>query len=102
MLGKHGKAKHRCQRNKKRDHDISAGAGAAVGGVAGGLASNVFKHGGKVKGKRGAPRKIIAHGGEYILPANAKPTAAQKKIVANNRAKARAKPKMTRRRPKKK
>ena len=41
-----------------------------------------FKKGGRVPGKRGAPKKAIVHGGEYILPASIKPTKAQKAAVA--------------------
>ena len=36
------------------------------------------------------PIKAILHGGEYVLPANAKPTKAQKAIVASNKRKAKS------------
>ena len=49
----------------------------------------VFKTGGVIKGKRGRPKKIIAHSGEYILPLGVAPTLAQKKQVAKRKAKAR-------------
>lgn len=48
-----------------------------------------FKTGGRVPGKRGRARIAKVHGGEYVLPANAKPTKAQIKIVAKNKARAR-------------
>jgi hypothetical protein len=44
-----------------------------------------FKKGGLVRGPKGKPRLAIVHGGEYILPQNAKPTKAQKAIVAKNK-----------------
>jgi hypothetical protein len=47
-----------------------------------------LKTGGRVPGGRNKPVHFIGHGSEYILPANAKPTKAQKKVVAKNRAKA--------------
>ena len=56
--------------------------GGAVGEALGGLAP--FKTGGKIK--RTGP--ILAHKNEYILPANAKPTKAQRAVVAKNKAKA--------------
>ena len=49
----------------------------------------VFKTGGKISGKRGRPKEIIAHSGEYVLPLGVKPTVAQKKEVAKRKAKAR-------------
>ena len=48
-----------------------------------------FKTGGRIPGKRGKARLARVHGGEYVLPANAKPTKAQMKVVAKNKAKAR-------------
>ena len=50
-----------------------------------------FKNGGAVGGKKGKPKVILAHGGEYVLPANAKPTKAQKAIVARNKKNAKKK-----------
>lgn len=58
--------------------------GSAIGTFAGGLVP-WFKNGGKVN-KTGP---AVIHKGEYVLPANAKPTKAQKAIVAKNKAKAR-------------
>ena len=40
-----------------------------------------FKKGGRVRGKRSQAVPILAHGGEYILPASVKPTKAQMKAV---------------------
>ena len=57
--------------------------GSQLGGAIGGLMP--FKNGGKIPGKKGKPKLILAHGQEYILPANAKPTKAQKAIVAKNK-----------------
>jgi hypothetical protein len=79
--------------------------GKILGNVAGGLGSKVlplqgvnggeigasignllpFKSGGAVPGKRGRAKVILAHGGEYVLLANAKPTKAQKAIVTRNK-----------------
>ena len=56
--------------------------GGAVGEALGGLAP--FKNGGAVGKKK---RVILVHPNEYVLPANAKPTKAQKAIVAKNKAK---------------
>jgi hypothetical protein len=63
--------------------------GGEVGGLLGGLAP--FKNGGAVKGKKGKAVPILAHGGEYVLPANAKPTKAQRAIVARNKKNAKKK-----------
>ena len=63
--------------------------GGQLGGAIGSLLP--FSSGGKVPGKRGKAKVILAHGGEYILPANAKPTKVQKAIVAKNKVKAKAK-----------
>jgi hypothetical protein len=83
------------------------GAGKAAGGVLGAAAGKAIlsglatyapevaegavialKTGGRVPGGRNKPVNFVGHGSEYILPANAKPTKAQKAIVAKNRAKA--------------
>jgi hypothetical protein len=82
-------------------------AGKAAGGILGAAAGKAIlsgiasygpevaegavmalKTGGRVPGGRNKPVHFIAHGSEYILPSNAKPTKAQKKVVAKNRAKA--------------
>jgi hypothetical protein len=58
--------------------------GQELGSVAGGALGAMlpFKKGGRVPGKKGAAKKIIAHGGEYVLPVGVKPTKAQKAAVA--------------------
>ena len=102
--GLKGKKHHKCRKQKQKSRETAKGVGSAVGGVAGG-AFEPFKHGGPVKGRKGAPKKAIVHGGEYIVPANAKPTAAQKRNVAANKKKGKSGPKIPRppqRRPKKK
>lgn len=48
-----------------------------------------LKTGGRVRGKKNAPKMVKMHGGEYVLPVGVKPTVAQKKEVAKRRAKAR-------------
>jgi hypothetical protein len=71
----------------------SVGVAAPVGGVVGSavgtsLGESVqhaipkFRTGGPI-GRRGG--LIMVHPNEYVLPANAKPTAAQKAVVAANR-----------------
>ena len=63
--------------------------GGEIGSTIGNLLP--FKNGGAVGGKKGKPKVILAHGGEYVLPANAKPTKAQKAIVARNKKNAKKK-----------
>jgi hypothetical protein len=60
--------------------DRGRDAGGALGGIAGGLLP--FKKGGRIPGPKGKPKVILAHGGEYVLPAGVKPTKAQKAEVA--------------------
>lgn len=63
-----------------------ADSGSRIGGAIGGLAGTLapYKKGGYVKGKKGAPIPILAHGGEFILSLGVKPTkkqiALQKKL----------------------
>ena len=61
------------------NESVGQGIGEAVGGFGGGLLP--FKKGGRVKGKRGKPVPILAHGGEFVLPTSVKPTKAQVKAV---------------------
>ena len=81
--------------------------GSLLGNLAGGLGSKIlplpgvnggqvgsaigsllpFSNGGVIPGKRGKAKVILGHSGEYILPLNARPTKAQKAIVARNKAK---------------
>lgn len=66
----------------RRGGDSGANIGKAIGGMAG-AAFPLFKKGGKVN-KTGL---AIVHKGEYVLPANVKPTKAQKSKVAKLKAK---------------
>ena len=59
-------------------------AGQSIGGILGDFLP--FKNGGRVPGAKGKPVKAIVHGGEYVLPAGVKPTAAQKRAVARKHA----------------
>ena len=89
--GKKGKAHHKCRKSKAASRNQAKGLGGAVGSAIG-AGAEPFRHGGPVRGRKGAPRKAIVHGGEYVLPANAKPTLAQKRIVARNKAQAKKPP----------
>jgi len=66
---------------------FGSAAGGAIGSVAGRILGGMlpFATGGRVPGKKGAPRKILAHGGEYVLPAGVEPTKTQKEAVAKNK-----------------
>ena len=61
--------------------------GRAVSGLVAKETGLKFKKGGRVPGKKGAPKKAVVHGGEYILPVGVKPTKAQIKAVARGKAK---------------
>jgi hypothetical protein len=60
--------------------------GGQVGGLLGGLAP--FKTGGPVGPRK---RACLLHPNEFVLPANAKPTKAQRAIVAKNKRNAKKK-----------
>lgn len=61
-----------------------SGLGATLGTIAGDFLP--FETGGAVKVAKGRKtQKALLHKGEYVLPANAKPTKAQKAIVAKNK-----------------
>ena len=60
--------------------------GKTIGGLAGGLLP--YKNGGVVKGKKGKPVQILAHGSEFILPVGVKSTKKQKAEVAKRKKKA--------------
>jgi hypothetical protein len=60
--------------------------GATLGGTLGNLLP--FKTGGKVPGRKGKARVILAHSGEYVLPCGVNPTAFQKKEVAKRKKRA--------------
>jgi hypothetical protein len=96
---------------KKIGRGLQKGVGNAVGEfgkVAGGLAAKAgadfltaapvletagegalvaLKTGGLIRAPKNKPVKILAHGQEYMLPVNAKPTKRQKAIVASNKRK---------------
>ena len=77
--------------------NMTKAAGGAAGAVLGKAAGTAlleaapallaFKTGGRVGGKKGKAIKIIAHGGEYVLPVNVKPTKHQKAVVRKNKCK---------------
>jgi len=71
---------------------VGKGAGMVIGTAAGKAALEaapllMLKTGGKIPGKRNKAVKVIVHGGEYVLPANAKPTKMQRLIVKKNKMK---------------
>ena len=68
-------------------HKLSPITDAAINKAASAIQS--LKTGGRVKGKKkGSPKIIKAHVGEYILPVGVKPTKAQKTAVAKRKSKA--------------
>jgi hypothetical protein len=85
---------------------LTTSAGKSLGGVLGAAAGKAIlsgiatygpevaegaaialKTGGRVPGGRNKAVHFIGHGSEYILPSNARPTKAQKAIVAKNKSK---------------
>jgi len=64
--------------------DAGASLGKSIGSAVGtyGGALLPFKKGGRVPGPKGKAKKILAHGGEYVLPVGVAPTKAQKAAVA--------------------
>ena len=89
---------------KKIGRSIQSGAGQltrAAGGAAGAVLGKAagtalldaapallaFKTGGRVPGKKGKALKILAHGGEYVLPMNVKATKKQIAVVRKNTSK---------------
>jgi hypothetical protein len=68
--------------------DLGKNIGQHAGGILGGELIP-FRTGGRIPGKRGAPKKILAHGQEYILPVGVSPTKSQKKAVAKRKARSR-------------
>jgi len=61
-----------------------SGLGSTLGTIAGDFLP--FQTGGAVKVAKGRKtQKALLHKGEYVLPANAKPTKAQKAVVAKNK-----------------
>jgi hypothetical protein len=89
---------------KKIGRSIQSGAGQltrAAGGAAGAVLGKAagtalleaapallaFKTGGRVPGKKSKSLQILAHGGEYVLPVNVKPTKKQIAVVRKNKSK---------------
>ena len=75
----------------KRGESAGRNIGGSLGAVGAPLAAATlaFRTGGRVndpRKKKGAPVKIVAHNGEFILPIGVKPTVAQKKAVAKRKA----------------
>jgi hypothetical protein len=84
--------------------ELTRGAGRAAGGILGAAAGKailsgltaaapeaaeaapllLLKTGGYIRAPRNKTRFAILHGGETVLPANAKVTKAQKSIIASN------------------
>jgi hypothetical protein len=72
----------------RRGQEIGGGIGSTFGRVAGAAVGGFltpFETGGVVPGRRGAPMPILAHGGEVVLPLNAKVTKAQMKTIQRNK-----------------
>ena len=69
---------------QKYGGNLGGSIGKEFGSVAGGALGALlpFKKGGRVPGKKGAPKKILAHGGEFVLPVGVKPTKAQLAAVS--------------------
>ena len=66
------------------------GLGSTLGSIAGDFLP--FETGGRVEVKKGRKtQKAILHKGEYVLPANSKPTKKQMSIVAKNKRDAKKK-----------
>jgi hypothetical protein len=69
------------------------GVGGDIGSILGKVGGDAlgawlgFKTGGRVPGKKGAPRKAIVHAGEYVLPVGVKPTKAQVEAVKKRKDK---------------
>jgi hypothetical protein len=63
----------------KKLGDDYKGQTALIGSTLGGFAGSLlpFKNGGLIPGKKGKPKIILAHSGEYILPNGVNPTKKQ-------------------------
>jgi len=72
---------------KKIGSSLGRMAGKGVSGLVQAETGLKFAKGGRVPGKKHAPKKAIVHGGEYVLPVGVKPTKAQKNAVAKLKAK---------------
>jgi len=69
--------------------DTGSAALSAVGSFLGGALGALlpFKTGGHVKGSRRTAHLTILHGGEHVLPANAKMTTQQEAVIRSNKMK---------------
>jgi len=75
---------------KKYLGDDYKGQSAIIGSTLGGIVGNAllpFKNGGKVPGKKGKPIIILAHGQEWVLPTDIKPTKEQRRSLIEKRKK---------------
>tara|TARA_B110000902_G_scaffold155421_1_gene178364 strand:- start:679 stop:1014 length:336 start_codon:yes stop_codon:yes gene_type:complete len=86
---------------------IGGEPGRIIGGAIGGTLGRIggvfmpFKTGGKVPGAKGKAVKAIVHGGEFVLPAQVKPTKAQLAAVAKIKRATKKKPTVKARKGKK-
>lgn len=71
--------------------DVGTAAVSAVGSFLGGALGALlpFKTGGHIKGSRKTAHLTILHGGEHVLPANAKITKQQEAVIRSNKMKKR-------------
>ena len=63
--------------------------GSTLGGLGGALLP--FKNGGKIPGKKGKPKIILAHSGEWVLPTDIKPTKEQRSLIEKRKKQKREK-----------
>lgn len=77
----------------KKAQSAAKNIGGEIGAIAlpAAGAALALKTGGRVPGKKNAPKHAIVHGGEFMLPVGVPPTAAQKKAVAALKSKAKKK-----------
>ena len=77
----------------KKLGDDYKGQSAIIGSTLGGLGGALlpFKNGGKIPGKKGKPKIILAHSGEFILPVDIPPSKEQKSLIEKRKRKKREK-----------
>lgn len=74
----------------KRAESAARNIGGEIGSAGGEVATPLIgaalmaKTGGKVPGKRGKAKLVLAHSGETILPLNTRPTKNQLKVIRKN------------------
>jgi len=78
---------------KKYLGDDYKGQTALIGSSLGGLAGSLlpFKNGGLVPGKKGKPKIILAHSGEWVLPNGISPTKEQRSLIEKRKKQKREK-----------